>query len=266
MESFTYQIVTHTGTTIKHEITIDPRKTMQLFGIRPGILVKSETQGYGIVLGLIYEKLIFQFQDESKITYWSDCKTWEDHVYKGLMIVENTGNNVSEYLNNPKYSDITFIVGENKEEFYGHKMIISKIPWFDKLFSNNMKETRADKVILTHIEPLYFKIILEFIYTNCIPLVFPEKIDIIELYKICDTYMIDILKIYCGSIIKKNVCLDNYIDIWKFSETYDDEILQKYCFNYCLTNYHKLISNDEHIQKLYDSGYLPQILTKLKPQ
>ena len=97
------------------EIIIDPEETYQLFGVIPGTIVSSKLQGYGLVLGLASVdnsfRLVFHFQDEKTISIFSHCKTWEDHVFGGLEIVE-TGhkNEFTEYLNNPKFSDILIYV------------------------------------------------------------------------------------------------------------------------------------------------------------
>ena len=70
-------------------------------------------------------------------------------------------------FNNPRRSDITFIVGrpgEQKERIYGHSLIISlRSPVFDELFEENWKD-KEEVEIEEH--PEAFKSVMRFIYTQ----------------------------------------------------------------------------------------------------
>ena len=223
---------------INTTITVNGEELYKLFGIKLGTIVRSKMQGYGIVLGLkvnnvtnISPKLVIQYQDENKATWYSSCKTWQDHIDQGLEIVDdNIGTDqFLYYLNNCKYSDILLYVGLEEKQFYGHLIILSTYPWFEKLFDSNMIEMQNGKIYLPDINPLCFEVVLEYIYTGRIVLEKHENINFLELHSVANKLMIDKLKLYCRELLKTNICLDNCVNILEFSVQEQDQNLEEYC-------------------------------------
>lgn len=101
-----------------------------------------------------------------------------------------------EMLENPQFSDFTFIVKGQKFEV--HRSILANAsPVFATLFTAKMKESRTGQCIVNDIEPEIFVLLLRFIYGGKIP----ENLNEVamELYKAAKYYKIDELKEICGS-------------------------------------------------------------------
>lgn len=68
-------------------------------------------------------------------------------------------------LNNGNFSDMTFVV--NGKELRAHKAFIGAgSPVFAAMFSNECKESKENKVIISDVSIEVFKEMLQFIYTN----------------------------------------------------------------------------------------------------
>lgn len=62
---------------------------------------------------------------------------------------------IDSFLNNEKYSDVTFNVGD--KIFPGHKLILSaKSPVFNRMLSSDMKEALTNIIVIEDIEPEVF--------------------------------------------------------------------------------------------------------------
>lgn len=70
------------------------------------------------------------------------------------------------------FSDIKFVVGSKKEVFYAHRCILAaRCPVFKAMFTDqNQKNDNADPkipLVLSDTDPNIFRVMIEFIYTNC---------------------------------------------------------------------------------------------------
>lgn len=68
-------------------------------------------------------------------------------------------------LNNGNFSDMTFVI--SGKELRAHKAFIgARSPVFAAMFSNECKESKENKVIISDVSFEVFKEMLQFIYTN----------------------------------------------------------------------------------------------------
>ena len=285
MTEFTYPYVSYKITNLDQDsvydnkqldalnIVVNPQKMVDLFGVKPGTIVKNGLQGSGIVLGLKIlhhdqYTLIFQFESERKITYWSDVKTWQDCVNKGVTLMEEQIHvaRYAKYMNNQKYSDIKFLVGQEKKEYFGHRMVICEIEYFDKLLSSGMSEALKGVIELPDMEALYFEIILEYIYTGNVILNKDSEIDILKLHALAGRLMMTNLQVYCSMIMKELLDFENCVSLLNFAVTYIDQDLEAYIMRFILCNYSKLVEHDNVIKELHELGLLPIVMAQLAPK
>src|SRR2546430_16117093 len=71
-------------------------------------------------------------------------------------------------INNPKYSDIEILCG-NEKKLYGYRAILAaRSDVFDRLLYNGMKESYESQISFPTINSSGMEIILEYIYTGSI--------------------------------------------------------------------------------------------------
>ena len=75
------------------------------------------------------------------------------------------------YVNNisiPLYSDIKFLVGEERQVICAHKCLLAaRCEVFRAMFAVQKTEEQQAPLVLTDIKPRIFLALMEFIYTNC---------------------------------------------------------------------------------------------------
>ena len=77
------------------------------------------------------------------------------------------------------YSDIRFIVGEERQAIYAHKCLLAaRCEVFKAMFAVKEGESAAP-LVLSDIRPPIFLAVLEFIYTNCASLSTDMVIDVL---------------------------------------------------------------------------------------
>ncbi|XP_071492468.1 BTB/POZ domain-containing protein 19-like [Diadema antillarum] len=108
---------------------------------------------------------------------------------------------MSKLVNNKEFSDIKFIVGEERRHIFAHRCIlVSRCEVFRAMFAEQVMRENSGKVplVLTDTEPDIFMIVLEFIYTNCATLSGKTVVDVLassieygleELRKVCNAYL-----------------------------------------------------------------------------
>ncbi|XP_043468134.1 ankyrin repeat and BTB/POZ domain-containing protein BTBD11-B-like [Leptopilina heterotoma] len=139
----------------------------------------------------------------------------------------NCFQGIDSFLNNEKYSDVTFIVGE--ETFRGHKMILSaKSPVFDRMLSSEMKEALTNVVVIEDMEPEVFYEVLRYIYTGKVK--FPQNV--FQILKAADYYNIEDLKNFTEKYLAEKLTDLNVVDIVKFADTYNAFFLLRHCSQY----------------------------------
>ena len=60
---------------------------------------------------------------------------------------------------------MTFILEGNKE-FPAHKLLLSRCPYFQAMFSTEMREKSMDKIRLDHISYHIFQLVVKYLYTD----------------------------------------------------------------------------------------------------
>jgi len=127
-----------------------------------------------------------------------------------------------------KYCDITLIVDDHKHP--AHKCIFGLLsPFYDKMFSIEMKERYDNEAVMKGISKEVFEAILDFIYTGSITLNMENVFGIIEAVHYMD---LPYLKECCITYLGSNMTVENWSGIKAYGERYDyDDLLEKVdCF------------------------------------
>ncbi|KAG4066805.1 hypothetical protein HA402_012872 [Bradysia odoriphaga] len=132
--------------------------------------------------------------------------------------------NNKELLNEPKYSDFTFVVQGKKYKV--HKNILaSASPIFDKLFTSKFQENETNECCVTAIEPNIFQYLLNFIYCGELP----EQLNEVSraLYEAAHYYQINELAEICISVECYHLSKDNALDVYEWADKMNLENAKK---------------------------------------
>src|SRR5215213_10116439 len=118
-------------------------------------------------------------------------------------------------INNPKYSDIEILCGDEKK-FHGCRAILAaRSEVFDRLLYNGMKESYENQISFPGINSAEMKIILEYTYTGSIKEESLTKDNIVEAFYAADYFQLPELQNLIIITVKNN------------SENYSPELLSK---------------------------------------
>jgi len=125
-------------------------------------------------------------------------------IPKGTLI-----NYLKTFINKEQYSDVTIILDGNRK-VRGHKIFLTRIPYFQTMFEVKMKEAKTHIITLEKVPYESFLLMLQFIYTDeCdIPL---ERA--MELFELANRFGIERLKAMCARTIMTNLRIDNAANI-----------------------------------------------------
>lgn len=135
---------------------------------------------------------------------------------------------LSEYL-----SDVVFKVGSTGELIHAHKVILTLASEvFYRQFNGGLSETNQDNrqnpIVLKHIEPDIFKLVLHYIYSQKIDLT-PENI--IDIYCVSDMYFLTGLKLVCENFFETALNVKNVLKVFESNRRYGFENVDKCCFD-----------------------------------
>lgn len=131
--------------------------------------------------------------------------------------------NYSKMFKDPTFSDFTYLV--KGKEFKVHKAVLAAVsPFFMRLFTSGMQESRESCGESDKIEPETFESVLKFIYEAKLPEKFEEVAQ--DLYEAAHYYDLERLKKICEKEILSQLCLDNAIELYTWAFAYDFEELK----------------------------------------
>jgi hypothetical protein len=146
---------------------------------------------------------------------------------------------LQSFVNNPLFSDIILVCAGSDTEFFGHKIILSRCPYFAAMFGSAMKEMSQAKVELSDVSgPVLFAVLM-YLYTDEFD---PHKdIDLMALFATADRYGIDRLKRMCEQSILSTISVDNACQIVQASDLVNAATLRKKAIDFIVRNYETVV-------------------------
>ncbi|KAL2320949.1 hypothetical protein Fmac_029918 [Flemingia macrophylla] len=140
-----------------------------------------------------------------------------------------------EYVNNPKQSDVTFLV-EGKH-FYAHRNCLLSSDIFRAMFDGGYKETKAKHIVIPDIKWDVFELMMRFLYTGTVDV----KLDVAQdLLKAADQYLLDGLKRICEYALSQELSDENVLALHAMSVDFNATALKHSCVLFMLKNFHTL--------------------------
>ncbi len=122
---------------------------------------------------------------------------------------QNFYKNMESYINNKKFSDIT-LISSDKENIYGHKIILSRVPYFENLFNSDLMESFQNEISIDNVSYKILLKIIKYVYTSTCVIEYDEAIN---LYEAANYFGLDDLKRLCEDKIMSIANIENACDI-----------------------------------------------------
>jgi hypothetical protein len=116
---------------------------------------------------------------------------------------------MESYINNKKFSD-TVIISSEGEKIYAHKILLSRIQYFENLFNTNFIENTQNEIIINAITTKILLKVIKYIYTTIINIEIEEAV---PLYEAANYFGLDDLKKLCEDKILSIASVDNCCDL-----------------------------------------------------
>nr|XP_020638993.1 BTB/POZ domain-containing protein 19 isoform X4 [Pogona vitticeps] len=131
-------------------------------------------------------------------------------------------------INNPEFSDVTFLVGKEQQEVFAHRCLLSsRCPAFHAMLSH--PQERQTPLILSHVQPEVFLAVIEYLYTNSITL---NNLIALEVLTSSVEYGLDDLRKLCIEFIKDTLSVEQVCEAFQAAVAYEQEDFQKYCLGF----------------------------------
>ncbi|KAJ3446664.1 btb (poz) domain-containing 2a-related [Anaeramoeba flamelloides] len=155
----------------------------------------------------------------------------------------------SKFLNNSNLSDITFLVGDekNKTLFFAHKFVLattSKV-WSVQLYGN-FKEAKLNNkdnpILIPDLHPGVFECLLKYCYTQEVDLDYENAVQVLhasERYEILD------LKTACSLWLCSQITLENCCLLLEHSIYANSFLLEEKCVKFIAKNAYKILTTEK---------------------
>lgn len=131
-------------------------------------------------------------------------------------------------INNPQFSDVTFLVGKGQQQVFAHRCLLSsRCQTFHSMLSQP-HETQ-DPLILSHVQPEVFLAIIEYLYTNSVTL---NSLIALDVLTSSMEYGLDDLRKLCIEFIKNTLSVDQVCEAFQAAVAYGLVDLQLHCLTF----------------------------------
>ncbi|XP_053549527.1 BTB/POZ domain-containing protein 19 [Bombina bombina] len=126
-------------------------------------------------------------------------------------------------IDNPQFSDVTFVVGKERQTIHAHRCILaSRCKVFHGMFSQQLQEANPSQelqvpFILADMQPEVFLAMMEFLYTNSVTL---NSIIALEVLTSAVEYGLDDLRKLCVEFISKTLTVELAFEALQAAVTY----------------------------------------------
>mmetsp|Transcript_19665 Transcript_19665/g.25484 ORF Transcript_19665/g.25484 Transcript_19665/m.25484 type:complete len:699 (-) Transcript_19665:135-2231(-) len=168
---------------------------------------------------------------------------------------------ISKLINNPELSDVTFIV-EGKQVYANRAILAVRSEYFLVMLNNGMRES-MDKDAPIELEDVSYDIfmkVLEYLYTDdVLNTKCPTLAEALSLLVLSERFMLDRLKSLCEEIIRRDMVIENVIEIFIASHRHRALSLKDLALEFILSH----LENPEIISGLTDLKAEPDLLVEI---
>ncbi|NWX94833.1 BTBDJ protein, partial [Nothoprocta ornata] len=130
-------------------------------------------------------------------------------------------------LNNPQFSDVTFVVGRERREVFAHRCVLAcRCQAFRGMLSPAGGPAPRAPLVLGNVQPDVFLAVIEFLYTNCVTL--DSRIALEVLTSSVEYGLQELCKL-CVEFIKETLSVEQVCEALQAAVTYGQGDLQQHC-------------------------------------
>ncbi|XP_062437048.1 BTB/POZ domain-containing protein 19 isoform X2 [Rhea pennata] len=138
-------------------------------------------------------------------------------------------------VNNPQFSDVTFVVGQEKREVFAHRCVLAcRCQAFQGMLSQVPAGGEGPPgsvppqgpLVLGNVQPEVFLAVIEFLYTNCVTL--NSHIALEVLTSSVEYGLQDLCKL-CVEFLKETLSVEQVCEALQAAVTYGQADLQQHC-------------------------------------
>lgn len=133
-------------------------------------------------------------------------------------------------INNPRYSDICFVVGQERQEVFAHRCLLAcRCNFFQRLLGPGA----PSPVVLSTVPAEAFLAVLEFLYTNSVKL---HRYSVLEVLTAAVEYGLEELRELCLEFVVKVLDVELVCEALQVAVTFGLEPLQERCIAFIETH------------------------------
>ena len=154
-------------------------------------------------------------------------------------------------LENPVHSDITFVIGDGKDEVQAHRAVLAaRSDFFNAMFKpGGMSESKKEVIEIQGHSLSTFQRLIEFIYTNTVrDIEKVESSELIALLMLANEYLVEDLRVMCERTAGNCLDMSNIGTLIMLSAKHNAEDLRRACRNFIQENSEE-IRADPHIRE-----------------
>ncbi|XP_051044521.1 BTB/POZ domain-containing protein 19 isoform X1 [Phodopus roborovskii] len=130
-------------------------------------------------------------------------------------------------VNNPRYSDVCFVVGQERQEVFAHRCLLAcRCNFFQRLLGTEPGLGEPSPVVLSTVPAEAFLAVLEFLYTNSVKL---HRYSVLEVLTAAVEYGLEELRELCLEFVVKVLDVELVCEALQVAVTFGLGLLQERC-------------------------------------
>jgi N-acetylneuraminic acid mutarotase len=147
-------------------------------------------------------------------------------------------------VNKQELSDISLCSKEDGTQFYGHKIILQRCPYFAAMFGSTMSETCAEKIELSDISGPVLGTVLQYLYSDELDASTPDQTDMMALFTAADRYGLERLQKICEQTILASISVERACTIFQAADVVNATTLRKKAIEFIARNYDAVVKTE----------------------
>jgi len=240
------------------DMTFDiSEKSCAPFGFYFGERVRVKNVQCAWVVGVSCGNLFFHIDGDVGASYYASFKK-EEFERDGFELISprlfqkrqkppetHFAPQLAQLMEDSKFSDVTFLVGESEVNISAHKAIlVCRSSYFKSMFCGGLKESHcgeSEPIHIPNVEPDAFRKVLHFLYTGQVTGL--DENNICDIFAEACKFCLDDLKSCCCTYIRDNLNAENITTFLKLAEETQDSQLRLACKEYVLQHYEDVMSD-----------------------
>jgi len=158
--------------------------------------------------------------------------------------------------------DVTFIVGEEREEIHAHRLILAnRSEYFNAMLNSSFREGQAGaKIELPHVQPFVFSAILKYLYTTSLKI---DEAHALEISRKASEYQLTDLFNECRRYCQENISSTNAISWLMKSDCYALDSLKPMFLQYVCQNMIKIKTDAPETIELLNGPLCREVIMRI---